>query len=154
GMLLPYLADMSPEGRRWTADLLGMQQPLDGNARKALLELVGDASSSVREAAVDAMRRAKISTEELALLEPLLSRKASDLRRGVLGLILSVDDLTALQSAARLLASKDVSQRLAGLDLLTQMKDAGRSGEKVVAAAESFKSSRSALGRDEQVYLE
>ena len=96
------------------------------------------------------MRTAKIAADDLGALEPLLTRKASDLRRGVLGLILSLDDAGALASAERLVSSKNASQRLAGLDLLIQLKDANRGGEKVRTVAESLAiSSRTTLERNE-----
>ncbi len=153
--LLPVLDAMSPRGRQWVAFLFGGQgAKLDGPMRAALLRLVGDASGTVREEVVSAIRRIKISPADLPMLEPLLSRKAADLRRGVLGLLLKLADSDLLASVQRLLAAKNAAQRLAGLDLLQQMHAAKRSVEAVRTAAEGYRAARETLERDEQVYLD
>ncbi|MDX2198917.1 MAG: DUF5724 domain-containing protein [Phycisphaerae bacterium] len=153
--LLPVLDAMSPRGRQWVAFLFGGQgAKLDGPMRAALLRLVGDASGTVREEAVTAMGRIKISPADLPMLEPLLTRKAADLRRGVLGLLLKLADSDLLASVERLLAAKNAAQRLAGLDLLQQMHASKRSVEAVRTAAEGYRAARETLERDEQVYLD
>jgi len=152
--LLPYLGAMSPYLRARAAYLLAKQRKLDADTRAALVKLVGDPASNVRETAVKAMKRIKIAPADLEALEPLLDRKASDLRRGVLSLILSLDDAGALASAGRLAEAKSLPKRLAGLDLLTQLRDAGRAVDQTRALAESYRDSHPAIGRDEQVYLE
>ena len=124
--LLPYLDEMSPDRREWTALQLGYQKQLDTPSRDALLRLVGDASPSVRERAVNMMKRVKICSNDLSAIEPLLSRKASDLRRGIINMILSLEDVVVTESAARLTASKTAPERLAGLELLSRMREAGR----------------------------
>ncbi len=153
--LLPYLGAMSPHARARTAFLLARRPKLlDAETRAALVKLVGDPSSDVRETAVKAMRKIKIAPADLETLEPLLDRKASDLRRGVLSLVLSLDDADALASAERLTAAKGPPRRLAGLDLLTQLSEAGRGADRARAIAEAYRDSRAPLGRDEQVYID
>ena len=152
--LLPYLKTMSPAARATTAQLLGSQNMMDSDSRSALLTLVGDPGTAVRDQAVRAMRQLKIAAGDLPHLEGFLTRKASDLRRGLLGLILSLPDADAIASASRLMESKSAEQRRAGLDLLTQLREAGRSAEQATAAAASFKDERSATSRDEAIYLE
>jgi Trp operon repressor len=153
-LLLPYLHDMSPSNRERVAEILGAEAKPDEASRRALLQLVGDASASVREEAVRAMQKLKIAADDVPLLEPLLSRKASDLRRGVLALILSAKDDAVLASAERLTGAKAAPVRLAGLDLLSQMLEKNRGVAKVRAMADGYKSARTKLDRDEQVYLE
>ncbi|WP_337177293.1 DUF5724 domain-containing protein [Paludisphaera sp.] len=152
--LLPYLGAMSPSSRGRAAYLFARRPKTDAEARAALLKLVGDASSDVRETAVRAMRKLKVTPADLASLEPLLDRKASDLRRGILGLILSMKDADALASAGRLTAAKAPPRRLAGLDLLTQLRDAGRAVDQARALAEAYRDARPSLDRDEQVYVD
>lgn len=152
--LLPYLAAMSPYYRARTAYLLAKPKRLDADTRAALLKLVGDPASYVRETAVKAMKRIKIVPADLEALEPLLARKADDLRRGVLSLILSLDDAEALASAERLTSAKGLTKRLAGLDLLTQLRDADRAVNQTRAIAESYRDSHPKIGRDEEVYLD
>ncbi len=152
--LMPYLHDMSPACRQRVASILGLQPQIDAESRRALLQLVGDAAGGVREAAVTSMTRLKIAADEVAALEPLLSRKASDLRRGVLSLILSTSDTAVLASATRLVAAKAAPMRLAGLDLLSQMLDTRRCVDRVRAIAETYRAGRPQPDRDEQPYLE
>ena len=152
--VLPYLHAMSPAARRRVAELLGAEKTLDGESRRAFLQLVGDASTDVREVAVKSMRQRTITAADLADLEPLLQRKANDLRRAVLGLILTLKDDEVLASAERLLAAKPESQRLAGLDLLQQLREKDRSVDRVRAAAEAYRAARPKLEREEQNYLD
>jgi Family of unknown function (DUF5724)/Domain of unknown function (DUF4132)/HEAT repeats len=152
--LLPYLDAMSPPLRARVAYLLAKLPRLDAEARTTLLRLVGDTASDVRETAVKAMTKVKIVPADLDTLEPLLDRKKSDLRRSVLNLILSLKDDDALASAVRLTASKGLPKRLAGLDLLGQMREAGRAIDKGRAIAENYRDSRAKLERDEEVYLD
>ncbi len=151
--LLPYLDSMSPESRMRAAYLLGTMSKLDSESRSTLVRLIGDPAGIVRETAVRAMTKIKLKPAELPPLEALLDRRKSDLRRGVLTLILSLEDSAVLASAARLMESKIISKRLAGLDLLKQLQGAGRSIDLVRTSAEAFGSSRKKLEHDEQVYL-
>lgn len=152
--VLPYLDAMSWESRQRVAELLGGKGALDSASRQALLRLVGDAAGTVRETAVKTMAKLKIAPADADQLEPLLARKGSDLRRGVLGLIFSMKDAAVLASAERLLVSKTKPQRLAGLDLLQQMRGSERAVEKVLAAAKGYRAARRDLEHDEQVYLD
>ncbi len=152
--LLPYLDEMSPEKREWTALLLGYQKQLDAPSRDALLRLVGDASPRVRERAVKMMKRARIHSSDLAAIEPLLSRKASDLRRGIINMILSLEDVAVAESAAQLTASKIAPQRQAGLELLSRMREANRYPSKVLELAKGYRDPRTILDREEQGYVD
>ena len=152
--LLPYLDDMPPDKREWTALQLGHQKQLDAPSRDALLRLLGDASPTVRDRAVMMMKRAKIQSSDLAAIEPLLSRKASDLRRGIINMILSLEDVQVMESAARLTASRTAPVRLAGLELLSRMREAGRSPSKVLELAEGYRNTRKALDREDLGYLD
>lgn len=152
--LLPYLHAMSPAARRRVAELLCAENTLDGESRRAFLQLIGDASADVREVAVKSMIQRSITSADLAELEPLLQRKASDLRRAVLGLVLTLNDDEVLTSAKRLMAAKSEQQRLAGLDLLQQMREKGRAADRVQKLAQDYQAARPKLVSDEQNYLE
>ena len=152
--VLPYLDVMSPYSRARVAYLLGKLPGLDAEARATLVRLVGDAAGDVRETAAKAMSKLEIAPADLDTLEPLLDRKKSDLRRSVLNLILSLKDKDALASASRLASSKSLPKRLAGLDLLCQMRDLGRAVDRIHSLAESYRETHPSLGRDEQVYLD
>ena len=119
--LIPHLSAMSASGRSGAADALAKDMSGDPDVRDALLGLIGDASEYVRTKALTALAKAQITAGEAPRVEALLSRKAPDLRRGVLSLLLAQPDVQARSSAQRLLAAKDPLPRVAGLEVLQQM---------------------------------
>lgn len=162
--LLPYLDTFDSNGRgnlvRLIAKVKWNEDPdpatlaaLDPAARDVLFKLAGDASPSVREAAVGALKRCTITPPESERLESYLSRKASDLRRAVLTLLLSQPDADALASADRLMASKPALPREAGLELLRQLHTAGRSAAAAKNRAMAFADSH-APSKAERTHLD
>jgi hypothetical protein len=115
---------------------------------------VGDAPPTVREQAVHAVRKLKPTANEVAQLEPLLSRKANDLRRAILSLVLTLPDDGVLATADRLLAAKAAPQRLAGLELLRELVAKERSAAAARARAASYAEAHREPARDEQVHLD
>src|SRR5260221_4832956 len=84
---------MSPGGRvellrpiDWHAKAAGA---IDPGARQIVIGLLGDASASVREQAFRVLEHVSIQPQEAQAIEPLLSRKASDLPRGLIRLLLN-----------------------------------------------------------------
>jgi hypothetical protein len=124
--LIPYLSSMDPRDRSTVARKLKEMPRQDAEVREVLLSLVGDRSLWVREQALEGLAGHKPTKQEAARMETLLTRKAGDLRRGVLSMLLNQTDRAVLVSAERLLTSSRVQQRLAGLDLLRQMVEAER----------------------------
>ena len=74
-------------------------------ARDAFLDWIGDKTSHVREAALAGLAKCEVKAADAPRLEDLLTRTASDLRRGILGLLLKRPDAEALASADRLMAA-------------------------------------------------
>jgi len=121
--LIPYLSEMET----WTRSRIGANlvkaQPWDDETKTTVFELVKDRSSVVREQVLRSLKENYTpDPEESPQLESLLTRKAADLRRGVLSLLLKQSDIDAVNSAQRLLQAKKVPQRLAGLELLEQLQ--------------------------------
>ncbi|MBW3653459.1 MAG: hypothetical protein KY433_07675 [Actinobacteria bacterium] len=112
--------------RRYVVERLATGR-LTAERRAALLESLGDPSAQVREAAIGAAARVKLTDDEALALEALLRRKPGDLRRGVIELVLGRGDRWALAAADRLLASKDPQERLGAVELLRRVA-AGGSG--------------------------
>jgi hypothetical protein len=148
--LIPYLPRMETWTRSSVIGLLAGQKKWDAETRTTLLALSGDSSPAVRQAAVKALEECKLTADEAESLESMLTRKANDLRRGVLGLLMRQKDPGALASADRLRASTDANQRLAGLEMLRELV----AGRRAVAAcrerAERYHSGRSRLSSDEE----
>jgi hypothetical protein len=149
--LLRYLPDFDSWRRRSIIELFAQQKTWDAPTRKAIVELCGDSSSDVRAAALAALRPADLSDDEILRLEGMLTRKAGDLRSGVIGLFLKRSDAEALESADRLTVSKDANQRLAGLETLRQLVEQGREVEACRERAESFAERRAKLSADEKL---
>ncbi len=98
----------------------------------------------MREEILRILQKCQILAGEGEQLEPLLTRKASELRRGILGLLLNQSDLESIASARRLLAGKDL-QRQAGLELLRELVQKKRSALECQAVAEVYRSSQKKL---------
>jgi hypothetical protein len=151
--LIPYLGGMSPDIRAFTAQKLATQEKWDAATRDTLFSLLGDASSHVRQSALKGLEKCKIEPAEAEQLEKLLTRNAGDLRRGILGLLLSMDDSSALKSAERLLAAASSQERVAGLELLRMMVGAKRFVDKARASATAF-SERAKISEAEQTQID
>jgi hypothetical protein len=123
--LLPYLPRMSAAQRSILLRQLNEIKKWDASIRDTVFGMLGDASRSVREAALKALAKheVKLTEAEAIRMEELLTRSAGDLRRGVLTLLLQRDDARACASAERLTGSPSAPQRQAGLELLRLMKE-------------------------------
>ncbi|MES2461234.1 MAG: DUF5724 domain-containing protein, partial [Armatimonadota bacterium] len=142
--LLPYLPLMSSNGRSGVAQAYAAKDaPKTDETRNILFSFLSDASSYTREIAFKGLQKFPLNDEVSAIrIEGLLTRKAADLRRSVLNLLLKQDDTGALSSATRLVASRQASQRVAGLDLLGQMSAKKRSVDSCREAATHFVASQ------------
>jgi HEAT repeat protein len=152
--LIPYLRALDTWQRAEVVGLLAGMKKWDAATRDTLFALAGDPSGTVREAALEGLKKCKVTEAEAQRLEGYLSRKANDLRRGVLTLLLNQGDEAALASAERLLASADLSQRLGGLEILRQMTEAQRQGSACRRCAEQYRSGRPRLTAEETRQLD
>ena len=143
--LIPYLSLLDSYGRSNVAGLLAEIKPWDSETRSAMFDLVGDASSWVRERVIRLLQQCSIAAEESDQLEQLLTRKASDLRRGILGLLLAQPDEAAIASAQRLLQAKLAPQRQAGLELLRELVQQNRLLDRARSLATEYQANRSKL---------
>jgi hypothetical protein len=96
--------------------------PLTKFQRDFAFKILKDRGESIRTAALRALDNAQMEGEELEVFEEMLSRKSGDLRKTVIQLILKQKTNLIQKSAERLLQAKSSEQRLAGLDMLAQMK--------------------------------
>jgi len=127
--LIAHLPRMSPGDRLRVAERLAALPQWDAEVRDVLLGMLRDRSSWVRDRALALIAARPLREQDVRSLEDLLTRKSGDSRRGMLSLLLSQDDETAVASARRLLSARHGLQRLAGLDLLGQLARAGRAVE-------------------------
>ncbi len=152
--LLPYGTMMGHWGKRQLAEQLAKSQSWDQAIREAMFELLRDRSSYVRE---EMIRQLQLhgyvpSEPEAKTMEALMTRKAADLRRGVISLLLKQTDAAVVVSAERLLKASKLPQRLAGLELLVQLQQAERAD--VRAIAKQYEERRSKRPTSEQELLD
>jgi Family of unknown function (DUF5724)/Domain of unknown function (DUF4132) len=156
-VMMPYLSLLNPYSRMDLVLLVaGIERYADDvkiklasanwdvETRSMLLTMLGDSSTYVREEILRILQKCQILAGEGERVEPLLTRKASELRRGILGLLLNQSDLESIASARRLLAGKDL-QRQAGLELLRELVQKKRSALECQAVAEVYRSSQKKL---------
>jgi len=119
--LLPWLPAMGPDGRWLLAQEIAKEPVLDAGLRQVLVELLGDRSSHVRGKALEALRAVRLDPAEAPAVEALLTRAASDVRRGALTLLATLPSDAARASADRLAASRDKGQRDAAAELRREL---------------------------------
>jgi hypothetical protein len=151
--LIPVLSIVDGYERRKIAQLLSAVKPWDQEIREILLGLVGDISQWVREEVVQILQQCKITDQESIQLENFLTRKASDLRRGILGLLLNQDDEMAIAAGQRLLQAKQAPQRQAGLELLRELVLGKRLIEESRSLATEYQTKRAKLTTTETQLL-
>ncbi len=142
-LMIPYLGICDANYRASIVGMLAQVEPIDREIRQTLLALTGDSSSYVRQLVMTALQKCQIEPDEAAHLIGLLTRKSSDLRQGILGLLIKQPDLQAINSAQKLLDAKDVLQRQAGLELLAELVKVDRSVDECQSIAQTYQSKKS-----------
>ncbi len=137
-LMIPYLGICNAYYRGIIVGMLANVEPIDREIRQILLNLTGDSSSYVRSLVMTALQKCQIEPDEATHLIGLLTRKSSDLRQGILGLLIKQPDLQTIDSAEKLLAAKDILQRQAGLELLAELVKVDRSADDCQAIAQSY----------------
>jgi hypothetical protein len=152
--LIRHMPLLTPDDRRGVTVKLAGTEPWDAKTRDTLLALIGDPAYQVRECALAAVSRGRVDEAEAPRLEGYLARKAGDLRRGVLALLLNQPDAAALASARRLLAASSAPQRLGGLEMLREMVAVERLPLLCRETAAAYRDGRPRLEEDETRQLE
>jgi Family of unknown function (DUF5724)/Domain of unknown function (DUF4132) len=159
-VLIPYLPVMDDWTKITLAEKLIAQQPWDEASCRSVLSLIGDRTSYVRERVIRALDPAQSKTKvtftstDLEYLESLLTRKAADLRRGILGLVLQQSDEVAIASANRLLSAGKIEQRLAGLELLFQLAQTNRNAEECRELGATYQARKAKISAAEQEFID
>ena len=102
--LIKHLPAMDSSSRASVVRSIVEADSVEPETREILLQLAADPSPGVRELAIGGLAKSQVTLEEAVRLEDLLSRKADDLRRGVLTLLFNQDEDAVLvehRSAAR-----------------------------------------------------
>src|SRR6185437_11931986 len=94
---------------------------LPAELRPVVIGLLSDRSAGVRAIAIQALNATRLDPAEAPAVEALLTRAATDVRRGALTLLASLPPAAARASAARLAAGKVKRQRDAAAELLREI---------------------------------
>jgi Family of unknown function (DUF5724)/Domain of unknown function (DUF4132) len=152
--LIPYLPLMSALDRACAAEKLAELPTPGEDVRATLYELIGDRSRMVRSRALKLIASRPLDEDGAYALERLLRRKSSDLRRGILALLLKRSDEAVLASAQRLFTASHPLQRVAGLDVLNELVMAGRAVEHCRLAARLYRDNRQVVTVEETTLVD
>ena len=124
--LAGYIPEMDAPGRAYLlvsmAKQVAERNVLLPEERKIAFSLLSDPSHSVREHAFKLLQHATITPEEAIDIEALLSRKASDLRRGAIRLLLKQEAANCRASIERLASSGDPLKAKAADEIQSELE--------------------------------
>lgn len=152
--LIPYLNDMGTHHYAELLHRLGDKKPWDADIRTLILDSLSHRTGGVRSTALQVIGDAHLTPDEVEGVEGLLTRKAAELRQGVLQLLLNQSDEQAYASTMRLMAHKQENVRLAGLELARQLLNGKRAVAEVGALVEAYPTQRSSLTNAESTLLD
>ncbi|WP_026707187.1 DUF4132 domain-containing protein [Flavobacterium frigidarium] len=90
---------------------------------------------------------------DLTIAEDLLKRKNKDLRSSLMYLIIGLPVDSVRNSVTNLVTSKNIDQRIAGLEMLTMLHDANRQPDFIEGHIRQY-NERPKITKNEQVYLD
>ncbi|TDS13168.1 DUF4132 domain-containing protein [Sphingobacterium paludis] len=126
--------------------------PADAWQRQVVRQAISDRNTSVSATGISLMSAMDLYAEDITALESLLARKGKGQRKLIIQLLLKQRDQVLEGSLSRLLASTNLDQRLAGLEmlvLLAEKNDWLHYIQQEVAAYSHRK-----IGKNESVFLE
>ncbi|WP_299456507.1 DUF4132 domain-containing protein [uncultured Microscilla sp.] len=114
--------NLLPDYHGWSFDENKTRPALTAQQRDFAFSILKDRSDSIRTAALRALQNAEMVADELVVFEEMLKRKTADLRKSLIGILLKQKDEMLKGATSNLLKAKNQEQRLAGLDLLLNLK--------------------------------
>ncbi len=137
----------------WARDYTKELPPFSPNEfdRNWVVNAIQDKSATVYRSAFILYNLLTPTASELPILLGLLNRKNDEIRKFVLSILAKLNDADLKTSISILLASKKEEQRLAGLDLLQQLKQQNRLSDFVAQSAASHKENKNAIGKSELI---
>ncbi|HYF15822.1 MAG TPA: DUF5724 domain-containing protein [Phycisphaerales bacterium] len=169
--LVPHLSRLAPAERARVAYMLSGKEwhpynphrredtatdppTISEVARKALVGLLRDASSSVIEASIASLLGRPVKEDERGALHSIFVRKTGMVRTLAIRRALQLTDDELPVFAHGLLSAKSAEQRKGGLELLKTMVDEKRSPDAARGIAASWRASQKKLAKAEIVLLD
>lgn len=115
GLLNDYYYDWSHREDKQNLTLTKYQ-------RDFAFSILKDRGTSIRDTGLRALKSAEIDSEEVGVFADMLKRKSADLRKSVIEIILKQKEEVVKKTTGSLLKAKNQEQRLAGLDMLVNLK--------------------------------
>ena len=146
----PYFKDLAIQHREtitqkilpdyygWSYDESKEHPPMTAYQRDFAFSLLKDRGEYIRNAAMRALKNAEVGIEEIGTFEEMLKRKSADMRKSVIGIILKQKPKVVRVSVSNLLKARNQEQRLAGLDMLVNLKNLPNEANWVIEQAEQF----------------
>lgn len=98
--------------------------------REFILSSLSDKSTRIRETALAKLKKRSLTEREIQALEDVLSLKSGSLRQSAIKLLLGVTSKELEDSIDRLIQSKNEFQRLAALEIISELKENEEQSEK------------------------
>mgnify|MGYP001028384702 CR=1 FL=1 len=127
-----------PDYYGWSFDEAKERTPITSYQRDFAFSVLKDRGEYIRNAAMRALKNAEIEEDEMGIFEEMLKRKSADMRKSVIGIILKQKAEVVHVSVSNLLKARNQEQRLAGLDMLVNLKNLPSEGNWVVEQATQF----------------
>ena len=122
-VMLPWVSSMDAQTRQNFARHLQDATRLTPEVRAVVFQLLGDRSSSVRDAVARFASRLTLDDTEAQHVEALLTRRSSDTRRTAIALLASQPTARSAESASRLWDTHNAAQRDAACELIASLPD-------------------------------
>ncbi|MHB9297002.1 DUF5724 domain-containing protein [Fusobacterium polymorphum] len=118
--IISYFKSIDPYSRNNYVKLL-FSKPKNENEELLVVKMLGEAN--VTDTSNKIIKANNLASKYINEIEDTLRLKTADVRKNAIDLILSLGTLQILKSAKNLVQAKSENKRLAGLDILTRVKD-------------------------------
>lgn len=124
----------------------------DSWQRKVARQALSDRNSSVSATGITIFQSMNLYPADIDQIEAMLTRKGKDLRKVSIELLLKQRDEVLKACMQRLIASANIDQRLAALEMLTLVSERTGWQEFVMPVVEQYKTRK--LNKNEQIFLD
>lgn len=121
--------------------------------RSVAHQAIQDRNMAVMATGINIFKSMDIESPELDIIDQILSKKNKDLRTEMIMLLLDQDESTIKTRVSHLLQAKNINQRLAGLEILTMLKESNQFPDYVQQHVNEY-GKRSKINKNEQVMLD
>ncbi len=156
-----YIQKVFPKHCKTSWDLMRLHkwkiEPLelsrDSWKRELLYQALVDKNGTVQTTALNVLRAIELHEKEYEIIELLFKRKSKNLRLFLIEFVLKKDEEFISTIVKNILNSKDISQRLAGLEILIKLNDSKRMNDFVKEEITTYMA-HSKLSKNEKVLLD